>query len=198
MSDLRRPRMTEPHSLTPTECGVLGLLSLGDASGYDLMKLAERSLGFLWQPVKSQLYALLPQLVERGYAVRRDVRQRGRPDKAVYSLTEEGRDALRTSLLVLEPEGRAANAIFNFKVFFGDIVGADHVRDTIEARRRRAFERLDALARVEQGADRHEDYFPLLTLDLGRDELQAYVRWADRVLAELEQRAGAAAARTAS
>ena len=184
--------MTEPQRLTPTECGVLGLLSLGDASGYDLMKLAERSLGFLWQPVKSQLYALLPQLVERGYAVRRDVRQRGRPDKTVYSLTEEGRDALRMSLLALEPEGRAANAIFNFKVFFGDIVGADHVRETIEARRRRVLERLDALARVEQGADRQEDYFPLLTLDLGRDELQAYVRWADRVLAELEQRAGAA------
>jgi PadR family transcriptional regulator, regulatory protein AphA len=178
--------------LTATECGVLGLLSLGDASGYDLMKLAERSLGFLWQPVKSQLYALLPQLVERGYAARREVRQRGRPDKVVYSLTEHGREVLRTSLLALEPEGRAANAIFNFKIFFGDIVGVEHVRETIEARREEALARLEALRTVERGADPEEDFFPLLTLELGKDGHEAFVRWADRVLALLEEREAAA------
>jgi PadR family transcriptional regulator, regulatory protein AphA len=172
---------------------VLGLLSLGDASGYDLMKLAERSVGLLWQPVKSQLYALLPVFVERGFAERREVRQQGRPDKVIYRLTEPGREELRASLLALEPEGRAAHAIFNFKVFFGEIVGVEHVRETIVARRRQVLARLETLEAIERGADPDEDFFPLLTLELGTDELRAFVAWADLVLSRLEQRVAAAA-----
>ena len=190
--------MAERGRLTATECGVLGLLSLGDASGYDLMKLAERSVGFLWQPVKSQLYALLPQFVERGYAESMEVTQRGRPDKTVYRLTDAGREELRASLLALEPEGRAAYAIFNFKVFFGEIVGAEHVRETIEARRERVLARIAALREVERGADAEEDFYPLLTLELGTEELQAFVTWADRVLMRLDERAAAPSSATGS
>lgn len=183
--------MSDVPRLTATECGVLGLLSLGEASGYDLMKLADRSVGLIWRPVKSQLYALLPRFVELGLAERQRVRQETRPDKVVYRLTDAGREALRTSLLELEAEGRAAYAIFNFKVFFGEIVGPEHVRETIEARRRQVVERQAELLRIRRGADPEEDFFPLLTLELALDELRAYVRWANRTLARLDAKSPA-------
>jgi DNA-binding PadR family transcriptional regulator len=182
--------MGNREQLTATECAALGLLSFGEASGYDLMKLAERSVGLMWQPVKSQLYALLPQFVERGFAVKRLVEQHGRPNKVLYRPTDAGRETLRTSLIELEPEGRAAKAVFNFKVFFGDIVGAEHVRETIEARREWVAERQSLLEQVKGRADPEEDFFPLLTLELGQEELAAFERWAERVLARLEAQAG--------
>ncbi len=43
---------------------MLGLLAEGDRSGYDLLKRAERSVAHMWAPAKSQLYAVLPRLVE--------------------------------------------------------------------------------------------------------------------------------------
>lgn len=184
-------RMSDHEQLTATECAVLGLLSFGEASGYDLMKLAERSVGLIWRPVKSQLYTLLPQFVERGFAERRDVPQQGRPDKVMYRVTGVGREMLRTSLMELKPEGRAGHAVFNFKVFFGDIVGAEHVREAIAARRGQIAERRKLLEAVRDGADSEDDFFPLLTLELGMDEQQAFLRWASRVLARLDDRTAA-------
>ena len=45
---------------TRTELAVLGLLAwAGESSGYELHKLAGRSVGFIWAPARSQLYAVL-------------------------------------------------------------------------------------------------------------------------------------------
>src|SRR5918996_6591185 len=91
------PVRTKPDTmtLTATECAVLGLLSKGERSGYDLAKKAERSVGYVWAPARSQIYAVLPRLVRAGLARSRHVTQSGRPDKQVYRITKKGRDALR-------------------------------------------------------------------------------------------------------
>jgi DNA-binding PadR family transcriptional regulator len=60
----------------------LGLLAAGERSGYDLAKMAEGSLAYLWTPSQSQIYKVLPRLAARGLARAREVEQRGRPDKA--------------------------------------------------------------------------------------------------------------------
>jgi PadR family transcriptional regulator AphA len=54
--------------LSDTEYAVLGLLTFGARSGYELDKLARRSIGYFWRPAKSKIYAILPRLVERGLA----------------------------------------------------------------------------------------------------------------------------------
>jgi DNA-binding PadR family transcriptional regulator len=70
-------------SLTTTEGVILGLLCERERSGYDLLKRAEGSVAHMWAPAKSQLYAVLPRLVDDGFANRRTVRQSARPDKQV-------------------------------------------------------------------------------------------------------------------
>ena len=54
--------------LSLTEYAVLGLLTFGPASGYELDGLAGRSLVYFWRPAKSKIYAVLPRLVEQGLA----------------------------------------------------------------------------------------------------------------------------------
>ncbi|HWQ02758.1 MAG TPA: PadR family transcriptional regulator, partial [Gaiellaceae bacterium] len=68
----------ETRPATSTEVAVLGLLTGGEQSGYDLLRSAERSVGFFWTPAKTQLYAILKKLVDHGYATARHVRQTDR------------------------------------------------------------------------------------------------------------------------
>ena len=70
--------MAEPpvRTLTQTEAAALALLSIeGERSGYDLLKQAEKSIGHVWAPARSQLYATLNRLVapvsSRGASSRR-------------------------------------------------------------------------------------------------------------------------------
>ena len=73
--------------LTLTEYAILGLLGHLDEpiSGYDLRKVVDTSIGFIWQPSKTQLYAVLRRLVGSRLATERRVRQRRRPDKTLYA-----------------------------------------------------------------------------------------------------------------
>ena len=53
---------------TRTELAVLGLLAwAGEASGYELNRRAERSVGFIWAPARSQLYDGSRELDPRFY-----------------------------------------------------------------------------------------------------------------------------------
>src|SRR4051794_41962100 len=85
--------------ISATDAALLGLLTQGgELSGYDLQRRAESSGGFFWAPAKSRGYAVLPQLVERGYATSREVVQTGRPHKQLYRGTKAGRAALQGGL----------------------------------------------------------------------------------------------------
>ena len=83
-SPVRTIPLPTTEQATLTECAVLGLLARRELSGYDLVKAADRSVGFFWTPARSQLYALLPKLVERGLLKARRIEQDERPDKTLY------------------------------------------------------------------------------------------------------------------
>ncbi|HET8948980.1 MAG TPA: PadR family transcriptional regulator, partial [Solirubrobacteraceae bacterium] len=105
---------------TRTELAVLGLLAwAGESSGYELHNRAERSVGFIWAPARSQLYAVLKRLHAEGLVHGRRVRQSERPDKRLFSLTGAGEAVLREwlgTVEVIEPEDRDGVLL---KVFFG-------------------------------------------------------------------------------
>jgi DNA-binding PadR family transcriptional regulator len=46
----------DERALPVTSYAVLGLLTYGERSGYDLTKLVEQSIGFFFTPAKSQIY----------------------------------------------------------------------------------------------------------------------------------------------
>jgi PadR family transcriptional regulator AphA len=172
-------------ALTATESAVLGLLTRGARSGYELHKLAERSVGHVWAPAKSQIYAVLPRLVAGGYATRRDVRQRRRPDKQVYRITSKGERALREWLA----DPPRSSEEFLLKVFFGGFMEQEALVRLLESRRAEARAELAAYRDLEEEIrDREESYFGHLTLRWGLAYARALARWCDDVLAELARR----------
>jgi DNA-binding PadR family transcriptional regulator len=161
--------------LTTTEAALTGLLAYGDASGYDLKRRVDASVGYFWLPAKSQIYAVLPRLVESGFATRRVVPHPSRPDKHVYRLSRKGRAALRRWLA--EPAGDDSGRLL-LKIFFGDLVEPEvvlrHIRDWRE--RMESLER--DLEAIEAGTDPSpDDLYRSLTRAYGLEYTRALTRW---------------------
>jgi PadR family transcriptional regulator AphA len=171
-----------------TEYAVLGLLTFGPASGYELDQLAGRSLVYFWRPAKSKIYAVLPRLVEQGLATSRQLVQDGRPDKQEYKLTPAGQRALRGWLddEALPPAVQRSGLLL--KLFFGAEADEAKIRRTLEDWRDRANTQLAGLQEIEKRVDPDEDFFPYLTLLHGIEDAESTVRWATDALQRLARR----------
>jgi PadR family transcriptional regulator, regulatory protein AphA len=178
-----------PDLLTTTEAAILGLLGLGEASGYDLSRNVETGIGMFWSPAQSGIYAVLPRLVEKGCATARTVAQERRPDKQVYRITDEGRAALRRWIESGPPEPDPAYNPFLLRVYFGAETSPGVVAGHVAARKREAEDRIALLRelRPELGAGSPaSEPYRRFVLDWGIEYYEAVVRWADATLGELE------------
>ena len=74
---------------------ILVCLTERPMTGYELAKTFDASIGFFWKADHQQIYRELARLRDRGHIQGREVVQSGKPNKLVYTLTSEGRAALR-------------------------------------------------------------------------------------------------------
>jgi DNA-binding PadR family transcriptional regulator len=169
--------------LTATEAAVLGLLADGEHSGYDLAKRAEESVGHIWAPAKSQLYAVLPRLAEAGLARRRSVRQARRPDKQLYRMTAAGKQAFRRWLDEGPP--RSLDELL-LKVFFASFASRAALRSQLEEYRDDQTALLDEYRAIERRiADDPRGRYGYLTLRYGIAHTRCRLRWVDEAIEEL-------------
>jgi DNA-binding PadR family transcriptional regulator len=171
------------QTLTATEAAVLGILAGGEGSGYDLRKRIERSVGYFWAPAKTQIYAVLPRLVEAGLATRRDIEQRTRPSKQVYRITTAGRRALKRWVDTGPVDPAPDKSPMLLKLFFGSEGDPDALLEQLRERRAAAEQLLADLDELDRAAEQSrssdEDFFPSLTRAWGRAYASAYVAWAN-------------------
>ncbi len=177
------------NSLTTTEGAVLGLVAFGEASGYDLARLAARSVAHIWTPSQSQIYKTLPRLTARGLTRTREVEQRGRPDKAVYRITRRGREALRRWLDEVEQEPASGRVVFPLKLFFCEFASPGTARAQLAAYRSYLARRLERYEQLRGGARLFESDLPGLVLQHGIVRVTATLDWIDRADAALERKA---------
>jgi PadR family transcriptional regulator AphA len=185
---VRRSASRGTASITTTEAALLALLAIeGEHSGYDLAKLASKAIGHVWAPAKSGLYAVLPRLVRAGHATSRTVRQRGRPDKQLYRITDAGRETLEQWLHTVEP---GATDTFFLKLFVGGLTSDDVLLEHVEQFQRDTEERLATYRAIEPtNTRRGHDYYHYFLLRLGIERAEHSLRWADWVARELHEAA---------
>ncbi len=72
------------------------LVSLAErsASGYDLARRFDASIGHFWRASHQQIYKVLGRMETDGWVTAELIAQGGRPDKKVYAITTPGRDEL--------------------------------------------------------------------------------------------------------
>lgn len=176
-------------SPSTTEFSILGLLLSGERSGYDLKKAADAGVGYVWTPARSHVYAVLPRLVQGGYATVRTVAQERRPDKQVYRITTVGKEAFVRWLEEPIDERPGSTDLFLLKVFFGGRMRREALVAHIERRRAYAAAKLSEFRELEEEIrDDEASYHGYLTLRWGLAAAEAWIRWADEILRELAER----------
>ena len=188
------PTARKQGNLPTTSYAVLGLLTFGEMSGYDLKGLADYSIAnCFWSPARSQIYSELRRLTSLGFVTETEVRQKRRPDKRIYRLTPEGQTALTQWLELPEVEPDIFKSTFMLKIFFGRSTSRETIAAQVAERRRQVEERL---AQYEEKAaslrDRDELAFAYLTLKSGIAAYRAQLRWTQEALEELEKLGAAA------
>ena len=188
---MRTSQVTRSRSgiLTTTEYAVLTVLTVetrecGARSGYDMLKIVEQSVGYIWKPTKSHFYAVLPRLVERGLATRRSAPGERGPERQLYRVTKKGE---RTALAWLEEPAPGDQQLFFLKSFYGGLQSREALVAHYEQYRADAQEMLDELRGVERTNTRTgHDYYHYFLLRFGIERAEHAVRWAEEAIEELE------------
>lgn len=173
------------RQLTTTEYAILGLIAFGERSGYDLARGAERSVGAMWAPSKSQVYKVLPRLVGLGCARARAVEQQTRPDKALYSITRRGREVLRAWVEEVEEEPAAGASMFLMKIFFGWAGAPDAAVAQLDAYEAHLRRRLELFGRLGDALPDDEPVHSQVAVDHAMARISATLAWATDARAKL-------------
>ncbi len=97
---------------------LLGFLTQGDLTGYELKHLMERSVGFFFGASYGSIYPALKDLEEAGLVRSTRVVQSERPNKKVYTITSEG-EAYFRGALDEPPAPDTFRSEFLMHLFFG-------------------------------------------------------------------------------
>lgn len=104
--------------LNKTRYALLGFLSMGPASGYDIKIKMEQSTNHFWKEGDASIYPILKQLLqEKLVSLKMANTETGKPKK-IYSITTSGQRALQ-AWLMKDPEPSQKRNELLLKVFFG-------------------------------------------------------------------------------
>ena len=186
--------VTRKHLGGTTASALLGLLTLRPMSGYDMRALIDRSIGHFWSESYGQIYPTLKRLAAAGLVEKKTERQKGKPDRNVFSITEAGREQL-AEWLKTPPTPEVPRSELLLKLFFGHHVSTQVSREYIEALLVAHTAALQQYAALEKqikrdgGSDPQLPYW-LMTVSFGKQRSSALIRWARESLQTLDQLEG--------
>jgi len=109
----------------------LGMLTDGPASGYDLKKCFESSFGHFFPAGYGSIYPALATLARNGLVEFEEIPQDGKPDRKVYSITQEGRKELQKGLSNPKPTHKVRSE-FLAMICFAHLMTRDQIDTVID------------------------------------------------------------------
>ncbi len=167
-----------------TELAVLGALSTGPMTGYELRRAISEVLGHFWHESFGQIYPCLTALEATG-AVRRT--GPGRTSGTVFEITDVGKARLRTLLAEPHVTTPARNGLL-LRLFFGSHLPAGVPESLLEQARDGAQRALRDYTAVRDTLDddpSREQALRTITLSFGEHMARAQLAWAQESLESL-------------
>ncbi|MBR1158542.1 PadR family transcriptional regulator [Bradyrhizobium elkanii] len=173
---------------------ILACLTERPMTGYELAKTFDASIGFFWKADHQQIYRELSRLRDKGHVQGREVVQSGKPNKLVYTLTAEGRAALKhwAARPSVPPSIKDDLLV---RLYALDCVDIEPLRTDLMARlehHRDRYERYERLLnkRFPDGTAPPADVGKMLSLRLGMRHERMVVEWCEEALDALSALSG--------
>ncbi|TCK22967.1 PadR family transcriptional regulator [Pseudonocardia endophytica] len=163
--------------LSTTSYVVLGMIALrGPSTPYDLKRAVGRSVGYFWHFPHAQLYNE-PDRLTAGGLLECENEHGGRRRKT-YSLTDDGRDALRDWLSAPTDEHFQMRDVAELKLFFNEVGSPGDVPRLAEEQIAQHRARIAEYERmVERFGDADFAQPRMITLELGLEMEHAALRF---------------------
>jgi len=170
---------------------LLGLLTIAPMSGYDLGQTIRASVGHMWNESYGQIYPNLKKLAQDGCVVSKTERQKGKPDRRIYSITKKGRERL-AKWLTVPPQPEVPRNELLLKLFFGAQTSAGTLIGYLERMVKSESAILEEFKRTEQEIIAQQQHYPdvpywKMAARFGQLELEAHLRLAAETLSELNK-----------
>jgi DNA-binding PadR family transcriptional regulator len=127
----------------------LGLLTMGEACGYDLKKTFETSFKHFFPAGYGSIYPALADLARHGLVSCREIPQVGKPDRKVYAITPAGEQAFAEALHRTEPQHKLRSE-FLAMIYFADRIDETRLAALLDSRVRKLQETVDLIAQCEE------------------------------------------------
>jgi len=126
----------------------LGLLSVGEACGYDLKKTFETSFKHFFPAGYGSIYPALADLAAAGLVNCQEIPQVGKPDRKVYSITPAGEDAFIEALNRTEPQHKLRSE-FLAMIYFSDRIDQSRLADLLDDRVEKLMETIQHIEKCK-------------------------------------------------
>jgi PadR family transcriptional regulator AphA len=183
-----------PTRKASLDLALLGLIAeVPGVSGYDIMKIFDLSMAHYWHAHPTQIYPTLDRMEASGLIKRRNVVQRNRPNKRLYTITPAG-ERLLIEWLESPFEG------INLKHppllrcrFLGNLGAGGAIESLMEEKRSWAIH-LKRYREIEKtyfadgkGYRDVNAMFSMFTLRRGIDWMEENIRWCDWAIGEIDR-----------
>ncbi len=111
----------------------LGMLTDGEASGYDLKKHFASTFSHFFAAGYGSIYPALSSLAAEGYVDCREIAQDGKPDRKVYRITSAGREYLQRALDKTDPSHKVRSE-FLATMCFAHLMSPQQIEAVLKTR----------------------------------------------------------------
>ena len=156
----------------------LGMLTDGDASGYDLKKAFESSFGHCFAAGYGSIYPALASLAECGCVSCEEIPQDGKPDRKVYQITDKGWQQLLKELENPAPSHKVRSE-FLATMAFAHLMTPAQIETVLDSRVEDAEKNLRIIEEFEMSSDEGWPAGVRFTLGFGRAMMHAMTTYVE-------------------
>lgn len=172
---------------------ILGFLNYSPMTGYEIKQRMDRSTTHFWHAKLSQIYTTLKDLEKEGCITSMLEEQSDRPDKRIYSVTENGQAQFFGWLKEPYWECSPKKETFVLKMFFAAKMSSEQMKMQLQIQLDMHKKQLDYYRhQVRESIDQAKEEFPELKKDammweasrrFGEMYEEVYVKWIEELLA---------------
>ena len=153
---------------------VLGILLESPSTGYEIKQKFETVFSNFYNASFGSIYPILHKLVTHKIVYVKLVRQEGKPDKKIYSITEKGIESFQNYLRT-EVEPRKTKWDFMVRMYFADGLPAYKQLELIDLEIAKQHDELQQLLELQKNIDAAANAFQKFSLHLGITQKKAFL-----------------------